>query len=413
MREKASARALAAPAVLTSTRNMTALVCFLIAMIDGYDTLMMSFIAPLILNEWHLPPASFGKIFASTYAGAALGATVIGMSADRFGRRSMLLFSLALAGIFTILSATARNPAQLMLWRLIAGVGLGGVIPTISALTAAHAPSDRRSVAVTRMFIGFPIGAMLGGALTAVAMSWTGWRGILVSVGVCALLLLPLVGFVITEHAPDSPESPRPGHARRPFMELLQDGRAWGTILLCTATLLTLLVSYFLISWTPTVLTLRGANPQRAALASTLLNVGGVAGAWIVSSIARGRSLLLCVAGYLCVGSLLIATLGHGGLGTDPPGLLLLFAVGLLIIGAQLNFAAMSVYFYPASVCATGVGLSMAIGRLGSILGPLIGGYLAAAHVGWDGMFLIASIPALVAGLAIGLMGRSRAQGAS
>jgi AAHS family 4-hydroxybenzoate transporter-like MFS transporter len=176
---------------------------------------------------------------------------------------------------------------------------------------------------------------------------------------------------------------------------------------------MTLLVSYFLVSWTPTVLTLNGASPQRAALASTLLNVGGVVGAWVVSSIARGRALLHCIAGYLCVGALLIATLGRGGLGTSLLSLLLLFAVGTLIIGAQLNFPALSVYFYPPSVSATGVGLSMAIGRVGSILGPLIGGYLAAAHVGWDTLFLIASIPALVAGLATALMGKSRAQGAS
>lgn len=186
---------------VAAKRSAVARICFLIAMIDGYDTLMMSFLAPLILGEWHLPPASFGKIFASTYVGAALGATVIGACADRFGRRSMLLLSLAIAGVFTILSATARSPTQLMLWRMLAGIGLGGVIPTISALTAAHAPEDRRSGAVTRMFVGFPIGALLGGALTAAGMLWIGWRGILVAGGTGALLMLPLVALGVREHA--------------------------------------------------------------------------------------------------------------------------------------------------------------------------------------------------------------------
>jgi MFS transporter, AAHS family, 4-hydroxybenzoate transporter len=235
----------------------------------------------------------------------------------------------------------------------------------------------------------------------------------LITVGVGALLLLPVVAFGVTERAAAAQSGSPPTHSKRPFAELVKEGRAWGTLLLCSATLLTLLVSYFLVSWTPTVLALNGATPQRAALAGTLLNLGGVLGAWVASSTTRGRALLLCVGGYLCGGAVLVASLGFGVLGTTLLSLLLLLATGMLIIGAQLNFAALSVYFYPVSVSATGVGLSMATGRVGSILGPLIGGYLSVTHLGWSGLFLVASIPALAAGIALALMAALPAQGTS
>src|SRR5579862_3723738 len=95
-------------------------ICFVVAMIDGYDTLMLSFIAPLISKEWALAPQTFGKIFGGTYAGAAAGAAMIGIAADRFGRKNMLLASLLLAGACTFISAWSSGPTSLMWWRLAA-----------------------------------------------------------------------------------------------------------------------------------------------------------------------------------------------------------------------------------------------------------------------------------------------------
>src|SRR3984885_14791546 len=160
---------------------------FLVAMVDGYDTLMLAFIAPLIAKEWTLLPQTLGALFACSYAGAALGATVIGIGADRFGRKTMLLASLALVGIFTILCARSGNTTQLMAFRALAGLGLGGALSTITALTAENASVERRRATVTRMFLGFPVGAIVGGAATASAMSSVGWRGVFLGGGVCAL----------------------------------------------------------------------------------------------------------------------------------------------------------------------------------------------------------------------------------
>jgi AAHS family 4-hydroxybenzoate transporter-like MFS transporter len=375
-----------------------AVIGFLVAMVDGYDTLMLAFIAPLIAKEWALLPQTVGALFASSYAGAALGATVIGIGADRFGRKTMLLASLALVGVFTILCARSGNTTQLMAFRALAGLGLGGALSTITALTAENASVERRRATVTRMFLGFPVGAIVGGAATAAAMSYLGWRGVFLGGGVCALLLLPLVAIGVGESLRETGLAPHV-HSRRPFAEMVSGGRARDTALFGVCVFLMLLTSYFLVSWIPTVLTLNGMSPRRAAMGAVLLNCGGIVGSLILSFILDRKNPLGPVVASLAAGAILIALLGYGILSAGGSTFFLVFAVGLLIIGAQGGIPALCVHLYPPSVYATAVGLSVACGRLGSILGPLVGGYLVSAKLGWSRLFLLAALPALAASL--------------
>ena len=395
------------PGAIVSRRPyIVAGVGFLVAMVDGYDTLMLAFIAPLISKEWALHPQTVGQIFASSYAGAALGATAIGIAADRFGRKTMLLASLALVGVFTMLCARSANPAQLMVLRAIAGLGLGGALSTSIALIAESTPVHQRRATVTRMFLGFPVGAMVGGAATAAVMSFLGWRGVFLGGGVCALLLIPLVAFGVTESESGAPAAARV-HSRRPLTELVSGGRAWSTVLFCVSVFLMLLTSYFLVSWIPTVLTLNGMSPGRAAMAAVVINCGGIVGTLILSFIIGRRSPLAPVVVCLCSGAVLIALLGHGVIWPGNAKFLLVFAVGLLTIGAQGCIPALGVHLYPASVYATAGGLSVACGRLGSIIGPLVGGYLVSARLGWGRLFLLAAVPALLAAVAMAALALS------
>jgi AAHS family 4-hydroxybenzoate transporter-like MFS transporter len=395
--------------VIVSRRpTLVALVGFLVAMVDGYDTLMLAFIAPLISKEWALQPQVVGQIFASSYAGAAMGAAAIGIAADRFGRKTMLVASLAVAGIFTMLCARAAIPAQLMALRAVAGLGLGGALSTITALTAENAPVDRRRATVTRMFLGFPVGAIAGGALTAAVMSFLGWRGVFMGGGICALLLVPLVASGVSESASGGATTAARVHSRRPFTELVSDGRLRITALFCACVFLMLLTSYFLVSWIPTVLTLNGMPAGRAAMAAVIVNCGGIVGTLILSFIIGRKSPLGPLAACLCAGAILIALLGPGIVSTGNAKFLLVFAVGLLIIGAQGGIPALCVHLYPESVYATGVGLSVACGRLGSIIGPLLGGYLVSARLGWNRLFLLAALPAISAAFAMSALAAAR-----
>ncbi|MBN8752093.1 MULTISPECIES: MFS transporter [Variovorax] len=384
-------------------------VCFLVALIDGYDTLMLSFVAPLISKEWGMPPGAFGKVFAVSFAGAVVGAIAVGAAADRFGRRRLLLGSILMAGGFILLSAGSNTPEQLMAWRFLSGIGLGGAIPTISALAAEHASPDRRSATVSRMFLGFPIGAVAGGAITAALMQQVGWRGIFIGGGALALALLPLV-FSMSEpgrdiaHATDA----QPAHAKHPLAELIADGRGAGTALIAIAAFMILLVSYFLLSWTPSVLAMNGMSPQHSALAGVMLNVGGVAGAFAMSFVVARRSPFGPVSICLALGALLVPLFGFHVVGSEIAAFCLVFAIGLLVIGGQMNIPALCVDYYPASVRATGVGLSMAVGRIGSIVGPLVGGLLVSAQLPWSRLFMLAAAPALLAAAALGWIAHGR-----
>jgi MFS transporter, AAHS family, 4-hydroxybenzoate transporter len=386
---------------------LVAAIGFLVAMVDGYDTLMLAFIAPLISKEWALHPQTVGAIFASSYAGAAVGATAFGIAADRFGRKTMLLASLAIVGVFTMLCARSVNPGQLMALRAVAGLGLGGALSTSIALIAENAAAHQRRAIVTRMFLGFPIGAIVGGAATAGVMASLGWRGVFLAGGICAVLLIPLVAFGARESARGT-GTPARVHSRRPLIELVSDGRAWITILFCMSVFFMLLTSNFLVSWIPTVLTLNGMSPGHAAMGAVIINCGGIVGTLILSFMIGRRSPLAPVIVCLCSGAILIALLGHGIVWPGNARFLLVFAVGLLIIGAQGCIPAMGVHLYPASVYATAGGLSVACGRLGSIIGPLVGGYLVSARLGWSRLFLLAAVPAMSAAIAMAALRLTR-----
>jgi AAHS family 4-hydroxybenzoate transporter-like MFS transporter len=383
-------------------------VCFLVTFIDGYDTLMLAFIAPLISREWTLSPAMLGQIFASGYAGAALGALTLGIAGDRFGRKRLLLVSLAIAGGFTGACAAVTDASQLMLLRFLAGIGLGGALPATSALSAEQVASEHRAATVTRVFLGFPVGAMIGGTLTALVMHTVGWRGVFAGTGVFALLLVPLVGVVVREC---QAARLRPGKRMGrfgPLRTLVAEKRGLPTVLLCLSVFLILLVTYFLISWTPTMLTLVGLSPQRAAMSSVLLNVGGLAGALVLSLVLDRRGPFFVVAICFTAGASLVALLAHNASGNGMAALALVSLIGLFIIGAQATIPALCVRLYPVEVRGTGVGLSMACGRLGSIAGPLIAGYLMSAHRGWREIFLLASAVALLAAVAMSGIGVSQ-----
>lgn len=396
-------RPVSAPARNLSVR-VTAM-SFLIIMVDGYDTLMISFIAPLLAREWGLAPTDIGKLFAIGYLGAILGAVSMGPLADRLGRKPMLLSALLLASAATLLSATATSLGMLMALRLVTGVALGGALPAVMALTAEHARPERRSGTVTLMYIGFPMGAVIGGAVTA-AFIHRGWPSIFIGAGIASLLAAGLAALM-----PESParERTKAGPDRRGalFTEQFADGRLWPALLLWLGLFSMLVLTYFLISWTPTIIIARGGSDRLAALGPVLLNLGGIGGAIVMAPVINRFGPYYPIAILVAVGTLLVASLGQvtGGIGVM---LVLLTAIGACIMGGQLNFPAMTVELFPPHVRGAGAGWTLAAGRVGSILGPLIGGMLIAAELGANRLFLIAAVPALVAATVLFAAGRLR-----
>jgi len=174
--------------------GVTAL-CFIIAMLDGFDTQSIAFVAPKIAEDWGLAPSAFGPIFAIGLLGLTVGAFTLSPAADKFGRKTIILISTFIFGLFALLTAFAGSMNELLIYRFITGVGLGAAMPNIIALTSEYGPARLRATLVTVMFCGFPLGSTIGGLISTWLIATWDWHSVFVVGGVLPLLLLP-VGLV-------------------------------------------------------------------------------------------------------------------------------------------------------------------------------------------------------------------------
>lgn len=395
--------AIVRPPAMTASR-MVAAKAFLIVMVDGYDTLMMGFVAPLLTRQWGLHPADIGKLFAMGYFGAIVGAVVMGPLADRVGRRPMLILALLLAAAATGLCALVPSPGLLLPLRFVAGIALGGALPAVIALTAEHARPERRAGTVTLMYIGYPLGAVVGGAATA-ALLHVGWPAVFLGTGIACLLAAGIAATL--------PETRTVAHGddrdRPAWREQFAEGRLWPALALWVALFSTLVLTYFLVSWTPSIIVAQGGSPKVAALGAVLLNLGGCVGALAMAPVVNRYGPYRPVAMLAVSGAVFVALLGQAQ--SLPVVMVLLFATGVCVLGAQLNMPAMTVTLFPPRVRAAGTGSTVGFGRIGSIVGPLLGGVLIAAGLPWSGLFLIAALPALAAAAAVFAVTRLAGQG--
>ncbi|MFV3075522.1 MFS transporter [Niveispirillum fermenti] len=394
------------PEPLSPAQRRTFLLCFVVAMLDGFDTLVVAFIAPVLEQDWALDPARLGLLFGAGLLGAALGGFIGGPLADRFGRRRTLLGCVALFSVLTLVCAVAPDFTTLLVLRLLAGLGLGGAIPNITALTAENVPASRRSSLVTRMFIGFPLGAVVGGGICALMVPEVGWRSAFWLGGVLPLVLLP----ALWRHLPRSlaaAGAAAPAGAGAAIAGQFRDGRAAATLLLWLGAFGILLVSYFLINWTPMALSAAGLPTGWAVAGGVVLNLGGVVGALSMSLIIDRFGPFRCVGLALAAGSLAVLAMG---LAVDHPVVLALLVplVGFMVIGAQLNIPSMAAQLFPAAMRGTGVGWTMAAGRAGSILGPTLGGGLMATGMQWGVLFALVGLSAAIAAAALFVAGLKR-----
>jgi AAHS family 4-hydroxybenzoate transporter-like MFS transporter len=371
---------------------------FVIVMVDGYDSMMISFLAPLLARDLVLSPTDLGKIFAVGYLGAIVGAIAVGSLADRIGRKPMLIASLALASVATMICADATSLATLTGLRFVAGMALGGALPALISLTAEHARPERRNGTITLMYIGYPVGAVVGGAVTSGLLRY-GSSAIFLGAGVTSLIALALALLLPESLRTGGPTKSAPqdrGTLLSSLREQFAERRLWPGLMLWVGLFSMLVVTYFLVSWTPTLLVKSGFSPGKAALGSVLLNLGGVVGALIMAPVINRFGPYIPAAIAVGCGAVVIALLGQN-VRSVAPLMFALFVAGACIIGGQLNFPAMTVALYPQHVRGAGTGWTMGVGRLGSIVGPMVGGALVAANFSVGSLFVIAAIPPAIA----------------
>ncbi|CAM3609261.1 MFS transporter [Paracidovorax anthurii] len=413
------------------------LLCAIVAMLDGFDTQSIAYVAPRIAEDWGLKPSDFGPIFAVGLFGLMAGAFILSPAADRWGRKKIILLSTFIFGLFALLTAWATSMTELLAYRFVTGVGLGAAMPNIIALTSEYAPQRLRATLVTVMFCGFPLGSTLGGLVSSWLIARYDWHAVFVLGGVLPLLLLPVLAAMLPEslrYLAASGAAPAryepivrrayPGEDPATVMaglrgeaggagagfsvfELFRHGRLPTTALLWLAFFMNLLVMYFLVNWLPTLLKGAGLPLEKAILSTAMLNLGGVAGALVL-----GR-LIDRFSPYAVLGAAYAASAGFIALiafsGQNLGGLLAGAALsGFGVVGAQIGCNALAASIYPTHIRATGVGWALGVGRIGAIVGPLAGGAFLAAAWPASSIILAAAVPALLAAAAVFALGRIR-----
>jgi AAHS family 4-hydroxybenzoate transporter-like MFS transporter len=413
--------------------------CALIAMLDGFDTQVIGFVAPAIATSLHLRIEMFGPIFASGLFGGLLGALLFGRVADRSGRKRTILTTLVVIAGGTLLTVKAESATQLLLLRFLTGLGLGGAIPSIIALSAEYAPRRLRSTLVTAMFCGFPLGAAIGGVASTPLLLLYDWRALFIAGSAVLVVLFPVVwvglpesirwlavrgryeeigrilarmqrrerwdgtAAVMSDPAADSGPHTS-GHESTHVARLFESGRGAGTLLLCLTVFLSLLLVYLLVSWIPTLAQQTGRGPAAGALAAALLNLSGIAGGLCAARLSdRFGTYRAMSASYLAGAAVVLAL----GLGTELQTSIYWFAAmaGLFCVGAQLCVLALASAYYPTQLRATGVGWAVGVGRIGAIAGPLVGSLLIGAPSTHLSLFLVIAATSAGAGAAILSMG--------
>jgi AAHS family 4-hydroxybenzoate transporter-like MFS transporter len=370
--------------------------CALMAMIDGMDTQAIGLVAPAIAANWHAAPASFGPVFGSSLFSGLIGALLLGQAGDRVGRKPVLIFAILLLALSSLATPLTHSISGLLSVRLVAGFGLGGALPIIISITSESSPKRSRLNIVALMYCGFPLGSVLGGLLTALLIPRFGWASIFYVGGIFPLMLLPAFAIIMPESRHSQGERP----ARATVRRLFADDRAIGTTLLWTTLFLSLLLTVFLVNWMPLVTHQAGLGIKSAVLGVAALNLGGIVGCFFIGRLCKRFSSIVPIAIAYAGGA---GAIGLIGLAVHSGNILLTvaFTAGILTVGSQMCAVALSASLYETELRSTGVGWAFGIGRIGAVIGPLIGGVLIAQHVSTPALFSIAGAVSLAAGIAV------------
>jgi AAHS family 4-hydroxybenzoate transporter-like MFS transporter len=417
-----------------------AILCGLIVFIDGFDAQGMGYVAPALSAALGIPRSVLGSVISSGLVGMMVGALGSGPLADKIGRRPVLIASALIFGIGSLLTATATTVEWLIAFRVLTGIGMGGAMPNAIALTSEYMPSRRRATAVATMFCGFSLGAAVGGVIAAALIPRFGWQSVFVVGGVVPILIalvalvwLPdSIKFLIVKGGKDAkvreylarmaPGRELPAtliagedeHAKgagSPVAQLFTEGRAGSTALIWVVYFMNLLNLYFLNSWLPTIISDSGIAVGTAIVITSLFQLGGTVGALLLGGVLdRTRSFGVLALCYLWAA---VSILFIGQSGTSVPLLAItVFSAGLGVIGGQTSSNALTAEFYPTRMRSTGVGWALGIGRIGSIVGPILGGMLLASGTTPRQVFWAAVVPSVAAALAamcVNLIARGRA----
>ncbi len=408
------------------------------ALFDGYDTQGIGYVAPVMARDLGLAPGALGPVFSASFFGLTIGAIVFGMLADKIGRKQAIIWPMAIFGVFSLATPLGHSVQSLIILRALAGFGLGGTLPNVTAYVLEYSPHRMRSLLVNSTGAFFAVGSISGGLLANQLIPTLGWQATFYVGGIVPLVFIVVVALwmpesvrylllsgkamaraaaIMSRIVPGRNFTPATQFTLEPPLHgitvkhLFTEGRAFPTAVLWVAFTMNLFVLTYLISWMPTLLKQSGQPLSVAIIATIWYSIGGIAGGLGMGFIAdRVGSLPKVLAvGYL--GAAVFITVAAFSTQNTPVLIAAMFFTGMSIQGGQPCLNTISATFYPTAIRATGIGWALGVGRVGAFIGPLIGGYLVSQQFSVPAVIMANVVPAFIGAIAIVLFQtRHRAQ---
>ncbi|WP_313391778.1 aromatic acid/H+ symport family MFS transporter [Sphingobium yanoikuyae] len=406
--------------------------CAILLIVDGYDVFIYGVVLPQLMDQWGLSAPQAGSLASWALFGMMSGALFFGPLGDRIGRKTCITICFALFSVATFINGFATTPTMFGALRFLAGLGCGGLMPNAVALTNEYAPKRMRSTLVALMFSGYAVGGMAAAGLGIWLLPLFGWQAMFFAAAV-PLVLLPLVlrglpesaGFLVRQGRQEQARAilqrlspgqrldgpllqPQGIAAKTSIAGLFQHNRTLGTLSMWLCFFCCLLMVYALGSWLPQLMRSAGYSLGSSLSFLLALNFGGMFGAIAGGRLADRFGLPQVVIAYFLLGAICISLLGLNG--PMPILYLLIFVAGAGTTGTQILLYASVADFYDLSVRSTGLGWASGMGRVGAIVGPMLGGVLLAAQLPMTLNFVAFAIPGLVSVLATLVFMLSRRQ---
>lgn len=396
--------------------------------LDGFDVMAISFASPGIAAEWKIDRAALGIVLSMELIGMAVGSLLLGRVADAIGRRPTIIGCVTVMAIGMYMASTATGIYDLSAWRVFTGLGIGGVLATINAVAAEFSNAKNRNLCVSLMSIGYPVGAVLGGLVAAQLLKGGDWRPVFVFGAIVTACMLPLVWFFVPEAvswlsnkqpkdalAKINATMTRMGHATIDQLPVLGEdpsGRKVGTdtifsphmirttLIVAAAYFFHITTFYYILKWVPKIVVDMGFAASAAAGVLVWANVGGALGGVVVGVLANRFSLKAVTITVLVASTVMVNVFGHGY--TDLATLSLVCAcAGFFTNGAINGLYATFAQVFPSHMRASGTGFGIGIGRGGSVLAPIIAGFLFQAGNSLPKVSLLLSVGSVIAAVLI------------
>ena len=398
--------------------------------LDGFDVLAISFAAPGISSEWGIDRAALGVVLSMELVGMAAGNVVMGRFADAWGRRPIILVCVTLMTTGMWMATTATSIVDLSFWRVVTGMGIGGTLSAINAVAAEFANEKRRSLCVSLMVIGYPIGAVIGGTIAAILLQGNDWRSIFVFGAMATATLIPVVYFFVPESVAwlcekqpanaleriniilksmgkESVTSlPPPAISKQQSLTwIFSAGLAPTTILVTLAYALHITTFYYILKWVPKIVVDMGFEASSAAGVLVWANLGGATGGALFGLLTQKYQLFRLTIGTLLLGTAMVILFGTGFDNLYQLSLVSA-AVGFFTNSGVVGLYAILAQVYSASTRATGSGFAIGMGRGGAVFAPILAGFLFAAGQGLQTVSVIMGLGSTLAAVALWLLMR-------